>query len=422
MKKAMILTSFMIAAAVALLPACGIEPEEKDDMNTPKERTDIVLTKVQQQIGYNANAFTFDFLKAAAAKEREGKNIFVSPFSIQMALAMTAAGAAGDTQQEMYRALGFDGFSAEDVSEFYHTLIPALQDVDNTTVFEIANSFWSRKSILIKDEYQAGIKENFFAEVYPLADGPRQAAGEINAWCSEKTHGMIDKIVDEVPESTIVSLLNAIYFKGMWSDKFSKSDNTQEKFTNRDGTTTQTTFMNQTVDRARVYSDEYAEAMSLPYGNKAYSMTIVVPRGGASLDKILAGLDTERWNAYRHGGDYYRAVFSMPKFEEEYAAEKLCIEILQDMGMQKAFTGAADFSAMSDTPMCIDEIRHKAKIKVDEEGTEAAAVTYIGMRLTSVAPEHIETFYFKADRPFLYFISEVSTGEILFAGVKNSVE
>ena len=130
MKKAMILTSFMIAAAVALLPACGIEPEEKDDINTPKERTDIVLTKVQQQIGYNANAFTFDFLKAAAAKEREGKNIFVSPFSIQMALAMTAAGAAGDTQQEMYRALGFDGFSAEDVGQFYHTLIPALQDPD----------------------------------------------------------------------------------------------------------------------------------------------------------------------------------------------------------------------------------------------------------------------------------------------------
>ena len=99
--------------------------------------------------------------------------------------------------------------------------------------------------------------------------------------------------------------------------------------------------------------------------------------------------------------------------------EKLCIDILEEMGMQKAFTGAADFSAMSDTPLCIDEIRHKAKIKVDEEGTEAAAVTYIGMRVTSVGPGGT-TFYFKVDRPFLYFISERSTGEILFSGAKNA--
>ena len=332
---------------------------------------------------------------------------------------MTAAGAAGPTQREMYDAIGFTGFTGADVSDFYETLIPALQDVDNTTTFEIANSFWAKKAITIKPDYTREIQRAFCAEINALPDDSAQAAGAINGWCAQATHGMITKIVDEIPADLMVSLLNAIYFKGTWKDQFDKSRNTEDKFTCWDGSTVKTTFMNHTFDRARVYSDEYVEAMSVPYGNGAFSMTLVVPRSGVAIGKVLAGLDADTWSLYRDGGRWFETHLSMPKFEEEYAAEKLCIEILQDMGMNLAFTGAADFSAMSDTPLCIDEIRHKAKIKVDEEGTEAAAVTYIGMRVTSVGPT-ADTFYFKADKPFLYFISECSTGEILFAGVKNS--
>lgn len=420
MKRTMTILNILLTAAV-MFSACEKEPEITPGNNKPKDRQDIVLTKTQQQIGYTANAFTFDFLKAAAAKEDAGKNIFISPFSIQMALAMTAAGAEGETRAEMYSALGFQDFSREDVSDFYRSLIPALQDVDNTTVFEIANSFWAKKSIVIKDSYTDNIKDSFFAEVRTLPSDSRQATGEINGWCSEKTHGMINQIVDEVPESTVVSLMNAIYFKGIWADQFNKNNNTEDKFTNWDGSSIQTTFMNKTFEDARVYSDEYVEAMSLPYGNGAFAMTIIVPRNGVTTEKVLEGLDSEKWASYRNGGRYYRTVFSMPKFEEEYAAEALCIEILQDMGMQKAFGGAADFSAMSNTPLCIDEIRHKAKIKVDEEGTEAAAVTYIGMRVTSVGPGG-DIFYFKVNQPFLYFISEKSTGEILFCGSKQSLK
>lgn len=413
----MIICNILMMAAT-LFTACGLE-EGGGNGKTPKEREDIALTKVQQQIGYNANSFTFDFLEAACAKEAEGKNLFLSPFSIQMALAMTAAGAAGDTQKEMYSALGFDTFTGEDVSGFYRTLIPALQDVDNTTTFEIANSFWSKSPIEIKDGYTDDIKASFFAEVRTLPDDVKTATGQVNEWCNDKTHGMIEKIVDEVSESTVVALMNAIYFKGIWEDPFDKDLNTQDKFTCRDGKKVTTTFMNNTFDNARVYNDEYVEAMSVPYGNGAFAMTIVVPRTGVTPEKVLSGLDADTWYDYRNGGKSYRTYFSMPKFEEEYAAEKLCIDILNDMGMEKAFTGAADFSAMSYTPLCIDEIRHKAKIKVDEEGTEAAAVTYVGMRVTSVGPGG-DTFYFKADRPFIYFISERSTGAILFAGIKQS--
>lgn len=413
----MILNTLVIMAATLLSLSCEKEPEKT---NQPKERADIVLTKVQQQISYNANAFTFEFLKAACNKEQAGKNIFVSPFSIQMALSMAAAGAVGDTQGEMYSAIGFNDFSSAEVGGFYRYLIPALQDVDNTTTFEIANSFWSKPIIVVKDDYANDIKENFFAEVRDLPDNGQQAVAEINGWCKERTHGMIDRIVDKIDDDIMVSLLNAIYFKGSWSEPFDKSLSKDDKFTNWDGSTVKKTFMNRTFNNARVYSDEYVEAMSIPYGNEAFAMTIVVPRSGTTVEKVLEGLDRDRWLNFLYDGYLYDAVFSMPRFEQEYAADKLCIEILQDMGMQLAFSGSADFSAMSDTPMCIDEVRHKAKIKVDEEGTEAAAVTYIGMRLTAIAPAS-EVFYFKADRPFLYFISEKSTGAILFAGIKQSL-
>ena len=417
MKRTMIICNIMMMTAT-LFTACGLE-EGGGNGKTPREREDITLTKVQQQIGFNANSFTFDFLEAACGKEPEGKNLFLSPFSIQMALAMTAAGAVGDTQLEMYSALGFDNFTGEDVGGFYRTLIPALQGVDNTTTFEIANSFWSKDRIAVKEGFKNDIRESFFAEVRTLPEDTGAATGQVNGWCSDATHGMIPKIVDEMPQSTVVALMNAIYFKGIWEDPFDKDLNTQEKFTCRDGKKVTTTFMNNTFDNARVYNDEYVEAMSVPYGNGAFAMTIVVPRTGVTPEKVLAGLDAETWAGYRSGGRTYRTYFSMPRFEEEYAAEKLCIDILQEMGMHKAFTGAADFSAMSTTPLCIDEIRHKAKIKVDEEGTEAAAVTYVGMRVTSVGPGG-DTFYFKADRPFIYFISERSTGTILFAGIKQS--
>jgi len=419
MKNAMFIGNIILTAAI-MFSACEKDPNATPGKDTtPKERQDIVLTKTQQQIGYNANAFTFDFLRAACAKEDAGKNLFLSPFSIQMALAMTAAGAAGDTQTEMYDALRFSGFSGAEVGGFYRTIIPALQDVDNTTTFEIANSFWSKSYIPVKDDYKKDIADNFFAEVRTLPGDSKTATGQVNGWCSEKTHGMIQKIVDEVPESTVVALMNALYFKGMWSDPFDKELSRDDKFTNWDGSSKRTVFMNRTFNSAMVYSDEYVEAMSVPYGNKAYAMTIVVPRDGSTPEKVLAGLDAEKWAMYRDGGSIYRTEFSMPRFEEEYAAEKLCIEILQDMGMEKAFTTEANFSQMSIVPMCIDEVRHKAKVKVDEEGTEAAAVTYIGMRVTSVGPG-AKTFYFKADRPFLYFISEQSTGAILFAGIKQS--
>ena len=411
MKKMFTLT---LIAATLLANACDkTQPQSTED----NVREDIVLTKAQSDLCALSNGFTFDFMKILAARDDKGKNMFASPLSLQTVLAMAAEGASGDTRQEMVGALRLNGFSDEEISGYFKTIIPALEKVDKTTVMEIANSFWSKKSINIKKDYAAVLQANYYAECRTLDSDGIAAAREVNGWCSDKTHGMINQVVDRIPEDQKVALINAIYFKGEWSDKFSEAANTDEDFTNYDGTTKKVTLMNRETNM-RVFVGKEASALSLPYGNGAYAMTVILPNKGVDVNSVVAGLDADTWSDYRFGGDRYQVSIALPKFETEYTAADLCIAALKDMGMESAFTRAANFSGISDTGLFIDQVIHKAKVKVNEKGTEAAAVSYIGMRTTSVAPpqQHI---YFKVDRPFIYAISEVSTGAIVFLGVQR---
>ena len=397
-----------------LATACDKDQPQKTGDNV---RNDIVLTKAQSELCRQTNDFTFDFMKILTDKEKKDINIFASPFSLQTVLAMTAEGAAGDTREEMVKALRLDKYSEEEVTEYFKTLIPALESVDKTTVMEIANSFWSKESIKIKEDYAAKLKANYYAECKTLKNDILKAAAEINSWCSKKTHGMINQVVDQVPADQMVALVNAIYFKGEWSTPFSESSNYDDNFTNQDGSTKKVTLMSRSANMS-VYVGKEASALNLAYGNGAYVMTVILPDKGVDVNTIVAGLDEDTWSNYRFGGSRYEVTVSLPKFETEYTASGLCIATLEDMGMEKAFTRAANFSGISDTGLFIDQVIHKAKVKVNEKGTEAAAVSYVGMRLTSAIPpqEHI---YFKVDRPFIYAISEVSTGAIVFLGIQR---
>ena len=411
MKKMFILT---IITALIMASACDkTEPQNVED----NVRKDIALTKAQSELCTMSNDFTFDFMKTLASKENGQTNIFASPFSLQTVLAMTAEGAAGDTKTEMLQALRLSGYSQEDVAGYFKLLIPALENVDKTTVMEIANSFWSKNSITVKKDYAAKLQANYYAECKTLDENGAAAARAVNGWCSEKTHGMITQVVDGIPDDQKVALINAIYFKGEWSTPFAESSNFDDKFSNHDGSTSKVTLMSR-ESTMNVYVGERASAISLPYGNGAYAMTIILPKKGVDVNDIVATMDAETWRDYRHGGDRYQVTVSLPKFETEYTAADICISTLEAMGMGKAFTRAADFTGISDTRLFIDQVIHKAKVKVNEKGTEAAAISYVGMRTTSVAPpqQHID---FKVDRPFIYAISEVSTGAIVFMGVQR---
>lgn len=407
-------TITLIATMMVLFNSCGKDDKPQKEDNV---RKNIELTKAQQDLCRMSNDFTFDFMKILAAKEKKDVNMFASPFSLQTALAMTAEGAVGTTREEMLKALRLTDYSQEEIAGFYKTLIPALQGVDKTTVMEIANSFWAKESIEIKKDYAAILKNSYYAECEKLDFDKKAAAKAVNAWCSKKTHGMINHVVDEVPEDQMVALINAIYFNGEWSKPFNEKYNYEDTFTNHDGSKKEVTLMNREADMD-VYVGEKASALSLPYGNRAYVMTIILPKEGVDVNDIVAGLDADNWREYRYGGRDYEVSLSFPKFETEYAASDLCIETLKDMGMQKAFSRGADFTGISKTTLFVSQVIHKARVKVNEKGTEAAAVSYVGMELTSAMPRQ-EHIIFKVNCPFIYAISEVSTGAIVFMGVQR---
>ena len=381
-----------------------------DIKSTPKKRTDIVLTKSQQEIVPATREFTFDLVRNVVAQDE--RNVFVSPFSLQAALAMASVGATGQTREEINEAIGLDGFSTSDVALFYNTLVPALINVDNTVDLAIANSVWARERAGIKKSYMKMLQDDFHASAHTL-DGDSRSA--INKWVSKSTKGMIKSLDVDLSQAEIL-LLNAMYFKGMWKDPFEKESSREDMFMNYDGHFKSVMFMNMHRYMGYYYGD-VASAVSLPYGNGAYRMTIVIPTDEKStIDDVLGVLDEKMWADMVNPSTSGSVSLSMPSFESEYSVSMN--EALAAMGIRRAFTNDAEFGEMAEEALKISEVGQKAKIKVDEKGTEASVVTHVIMGATSAGPDR-DQFVFKVDTPFFYAISEISTGTILFAGVQK---
>lgn len=400
-----------LLAAVALT-SCGDRFLIDDIGRTPKKRVDIALTKAQQEIVPSTRTFTFDLVRVVASQEKG--NVFISPFSLQTALSMASAGAVDQTLDEINTAIGYDGFSASDVASFYKTIVPALGNVDNTVDLAIANSLWAKSDYKIKDAYRNTLEKDFHASVRALGANSQK---DINKWVNKSTKGMIKNLGVNL-DNAVMLLLNAIYFKGIWAHPFDTKDNRMDTFYDYSGKSSQVEFMNQTLS-CKYYYGDVASSVSLPYGNGAYNMTIVIPTDEkSSIDDVLALLDEKLWDDMVHSKSYGKVELSMPKFETEYNLNLK--NTLQYMGVSRAFTDMAQFDEMTEKSIKITEICQQAKIKLDEKGTEATAVTHIVFGATSAGPG-AEAFRFKVDTPFFYAISEVSTGTILFAGVQKQM-
>lgn len=398
----------------------GKNLDQDRDQDSPviiKTREDINLTPVQRQLAQQGSCFALNFLREASAYSNS--NVLVSPLSAQAAFAMAAAGARGETLAEMYRALGMEGASTADVDAYMKTLLPALLDVDNSVKITMANSSWVPDGFMLKADYAATLRDNYSAEARTLAGGPEKAAADVNRWCSDHTNGLINKIVDVVPAEVRLMLVNALYFNGVWADKFNPSNSREGEFANADGTRSKAVFMNRTF-WSRVWHDSQSSALSIPYGNGAFLMTLVMPSDEGSVESLMESADAEMWENWCTGNASYEVELSLPRFEAEYQFGTELIPVMRRLGMERVFEPfVADLSGVSDAPLYIGLADQKAVIKVDESGTEAAAVTVVGSVLTSVGPISLERFVFRADRPFIYFIRELSTGTVLFAGVQR---
>lgn len=411
----------VVAAAICIsLHSCGKkEPVVETDETVPVEnlipRKDITLTRTEADYVKANNSFALELFKKASSSEG-GKSMLLSPLSVTFALGMVNNGAVGQTKYEIDKTLGF-GEDTGSMNEFCSKMLSESAKVDPSTTIEIANasvvnSMYSK----LKDRFTEAVEDNYEANVCYKDFSKDDVKGLINNWCSEKTHGMIPELLkDQVTILEYAHFLNATYFKGIWSSQFKKSDSKKEKFYLEDGSKRETNMMHQKARFNYGYLPNIGPALCLPYGNQAFRMVIILPDEGKKLEDVKQALDLNHWETMISNMYGVEVDVKLPSFESEYNTD--LVDVLREMGIEKAFSGKdADFSEMTESPVYISKVIHKAKIKVDEQGSEAAAVTDVVMGYTSPGPGSTVQFQFHADRPFIYAITEVSTGAIFFIG------
>jgi len=359
------------------------------------------------------NTFAFDMF--AKLQTSESGNIFFSPYSISEALVMTYAGAKGNTKSEMASVLHFNA-NDELLNNSYNALDLHLNYTDNNYTFSIANSLWAQKNYKFLNSYLDTIKLNYGADVNLLNFAESEKSRKaINSWVEDKTH---QKIKDLIPKnildsSTKLVLTNAVYFKGEWAEKFEKSNTSNDTFIKLNGSTEQVSFMRQTKDFNYSESEDY-QAVNLKYVGDRTSMLIVLPKDG-KFQEVISDIK----NIYQdieQNLSLKKVNLRMPKFEFTTGSYELK-KYFQELGMVDAFGADADFSGMSgDKDLYIESILHKAFIKVDEAGTEAAAATAVLVFKNGVIPgDNIINMF--VNKAFIFFIKDTKTGQILFAGV-----
>ena len=384
------------------------------DVLTPEEKRGVIraVTETEQQVVDAQNRFGLELFRAVSQDEG-ASNVFISPLSVSVALGMTLNGADGDTYEEMRQTLEFHGLTQAEINESYRDLIDLLHGLDPKVVFEIANSIWYREGVQVEQAFLDANEDYFDSEVRALDFADPAATDAINGWVDAKTRGKIEEILDSVDPSVVMYLINAIYFNGTWTYEFDKDDTQDRPFANADGSSTTVPMMAQEADLAYFETDRL-QAVDLPYGDSLYSMTVVLPREGVDVSDLTDVLDEVMWLDWVSRFEPAAVSLRLPRFKMEY--EKTLNEILTSMGMGIAFdAGRADFSRIrSSGGLWIDYVKHKSFVEVDEEGTEAAAVTVVAIVECAGCGGSIATMH--VDRPFLFFIREQHSGTILFAG------
>ena len=415
-----------IALWMATVMAAGCS--SSSDEETPKPVIDpeeppttLELTRAEQEMVGSSNDFAFNLFREA----RDGvRSQILSPISITYALGMLNNGAAGETQQEINKVLGFSETGADGINQFCYKMMQRALTLDEKTKVLIADNIYMNKGYELKPAFKETVKTFYDAdaETRDFFDGKTRDV--INQWASDHTEGMIKEVLkaDEFQPDFVSYLLNAIYFKGTWLYQFDKNMTQEEVFQHPGGTEeiTWCSMMHQTATLDYLQTDDF-KALRLPYGNGAWNMTVLLPiikdgegPTGEDINKVLKSLNTASWQKIQQQMAPMKVDVHLPRLESDTDID--LIPIMRKLGMTKAFTSAAEFPNFCNTATFIGLMKQVAKIKLDEEGTEAAAVTVIGMDKSMAGPSEPDYATFYANHPFLYVISEKTTGAIFFIG------
>ncbi len=362
-------------------------------------------------------AFGFDLFRSLAANESE--NVFVSPLSVSTALAMAYNGANGSTRAEMASVLGYERMSLDAVNREHGELLRSLEQADRDVELSIGNSVWLRDAFAprVRPGYTARLQERYDSDVYLRDFTDPSTVNDINGWVDEETRGMIPRMVNRIDAQTVMFLLNAVYFKGTWTTQFDEADTDQEPFHAPGGDVD--VQMMETEGNFSYGRDAAAEAARLPYGRGKIAMYVFLPSENRSLDAFIHRFDREQLQHYRDRmAPHDETTVKLPRFRVEYGKKRLN-GVLQALGMPTAFRPRdANFSGIAPVTqgqnLYLQFVDHKAVVRVNEEGTEAAAATNVGVGLTSAPQNPAPRFI--VDRPFVFLIRDDRTGTVLFAG------
>ena len=374
------------------------------------EPTNIELQQKSKELVQASNNFGFQLFETVMESTQAGKNLMISPLSVNQALSMALNGAKNNTLIEMQNTLDFSDLSTAEINHSNLELYNALTDHDSKVNLKIANSIWYKNSIVPNETFIADNEVYYNAEVSSFDPAKSQnAVDNINQWVDKNTNGKIDKIINGISDEDVMFLINAVYFKAEWKTKFKKSETRDADFTPESGNKKQVPTMVVKAQLSYVNEESYT-AVKLPYGAGKFNMIIFLPEEGYSTADIvpeLVNTDFETLNAMT---EIEKEIW-LPKFEFEYENE--LNDELETMGMHDAFSREnADFGNVCDKDVYISSVTHKTYIKTDEEGSEAAAATKVTFGLTSAGPD--QNIY--VNRSFLFAIVEEDTNTILFIG------
>lgn len=375
-----------------------------------------ILSPGETQLIAAANGFSFDLFREATNSLADGSNAFLSPFSASMALGMAMNGSAGSTLEAMRSTLRVSGEPLTQINQSYRGLLDLYTSLDRTTEMLVANGVWVDQGFPVRAAFLATAREWFSAEARTLdLQGP-SALGDINGWVKDRTRNRIPTLLESIEDNEIAFLVNAVYFKGRWRLPFDPKRTTPRPFHGADGVSRDAQMM--LLEKPiRYAAREGFQAAELLYGNGAYAMTILLPAEGSTPAAVLASLTPASWEELTGSFQEVKIVLSLPKFRLEY--RRSLVDDLKAMGMSIAFDpNQADFSGIADVSperLYLTKVIQKTFVEVNEEGTEAAATTAIGVGVTSMPPS------MTVDRPFLFVIRERFSGNILFLGLVNSL-
>lgn len=395
-----------ILLTVILIVSCS-----KDDVIPKKELPPFSSVIRGREVVKKNNEFAFNTLKKIEAENRQ-KNTFFSPVSLSLALAMTYNGAEGETKKAFENTLLYNGFNTSEINSVNKKLLEYLSDNSSGSQFKIANSIWMNRSYTIKQPFIDIVKNDYDAETSKLDFSNENSVNTINRWVSDKTKGKISKIINRTDANSIIYLINALYFKGVWKYKFEKGKTEKMRFIN--STETKNVDMMQLDENIPYYENETFSAIKLPYKNDKFSMTVLLPKNTKTVQNIYDNLTQETFTSWTTHFANQNVKVYLPKFKFSYEQE--LNNILKASGLEKAFSDNADFSSLTTADAQITKVLQKTFVDVNEEGTEATATTVVGVGVASAA---LEKTVFKADKPFVFIITDNSTNSICFTGKIN---